>query len=471
MNQTLKFNLLCGGTITRTINTETSLFDIIKTLEDSNAFIYKIYKQGEEEPLLLQTSLELVSQFTEPLFLLKGEISNELFTLWNNSIKTDTNIHELYYKDSLHLDQKYYSFEPIRQFIQLKSLNIHYTSSYNVCPLIYTDTLVNLEKLEITNCVTISSLTNFKNMPQLKSLSIINGVNILDISDLIHLKQIEYLKLWDCSRLSNIDIIHFLPTLKTINLYHCINIVSIEPFNTLINLQHIYLFKCHRLYNIVPLTNLLNINLLELYSDTHMQQIRDVSAIKSLVNLQYLKLLCNDAIDNNLEQDHILDNLNNLDTIELWNCSHINNIRLPSNIVQLYLHKCTLFSFKTIIHLTKLKVLYIELKNNIIYYPNISEVLYNLEHIDQFKELTSLSLTGLYITDISIIEKLDKLTTLRLNKCNNILSIDFLKRMPSITRVDIVDCISLFVNKDTLSFIYTLENITQLNIIDTTEPV
>ena len=460
-----KFHLLSGESIDFIRTTENNLFDIITSFEDSNTYIYSLFKEGEEYSLSLELSITDLYNIDKPLYLLKEYVTNELFTLWNNSLKENNNIHELFYKKSLVLHQQYYSFKPLHKLTQLTELIIHHTKSHNICPLIYTSQLVNLKILELRNCTTVSALTNLKNIPQLCTLNIVTASNLLDISDLKYLKQLKNIKLWDCPRLSNIEPIQELLTLEEINMYNCINIIDIIPFHKLINLESIYLYKCHSISNIEPLVDLINIKSLELYSDDINYQLSNINAIKLLYNLELLKLRCNKDIDSNLLNNKILLNLVKLDTLELYNCCVIKDIVLPSNITVLYLYKCVLLNIKSIQHLKKLHTLTLELKYD-------SELRYIqelniLEYIDTLQALCSLTLIGLDVSDISILHKLPKLSILKLNKCIQISDITFIKTMITINRLDIIDCdilFKLYKNKE-LEFLYELENINKLTII------
>lgn len=447
----IKLHLMDGGSINHIVDEYTTLYDVIQELPDSNDFIYHVYIKGQENRVNINTLINKLYIDKSDLFLLKMNIPDSLKIIYNNS-SYYTNIHEIYYNSSLFIYYPCHCFQPLSDLTHLIKIDIRYSHNTDMTQLRPIQYIVNLESLTLTKCINMSSLDGVQHIKQIKNLNILEAPLLIDISHIECLDKLVYLKLDECHTLTNISYLKQLTQLEEIYLFACINIYNIEALSNLVNLHTIHLYKCISVYDISPLYNMVNVQDLILYNDKECI-IGNMEIISTLINIKSLKLQCNSNTNDILYRTQLLGQFKYLETLELYNCNCLKDIRLPVQLKTLFLYKCNFNSLYNFKHIIGLQSLIIILDTSILYDYPLSLVMYNLNFIDCFVNLTNLQLEGLYETDILNITKLQKLKRVQLRNCINLKNLDSVKNMNTSVEVDIVDCYKLRDDDNTMSFI------------------
>jgi Leucine-rich repeat (LRR) protein len=226
------------------------------------------------------------------------------------------------------------------------------------------------------------------------------------------------------------------------------NIKGIEKFE---NLENVGLILTH-VEDISPLSGLSKLERL----DASGSRIKDISPVQNLKNLKWLFF----EFNNEIEDISVLQNLDKLEILSLNGnkISNIDGLEKLTNLKKLYIGENQISNIDKIGELVNLEVLV--LSNNRI--SDISEIakLTKLKTLVLGGESQSLNFTvsgyaktGNLITDISPIENLVQLETLRLDR-NNIKSIEGISKLTNLKE--------LYINHNHISDISEIQALTKL---------
>ena len=340
-------------------------------------------------------------------------------------------------------------------------LKYDYTTT-NLGDLHKINELLKIERLAIFaihDVFGIDKPAQFKDLAQCEPLShlkdlTLNGCCLLsDLSTLGKAPNLSKLSLSYCESLSNIDGLRGFPNLRNINLSYCKSLTNLQGLECLKNLTDLDVNSCPSLSNVDGLRevpNLRNVNLSYCKSLTNVHGLRvlnhltkldlhtceslsDISGLQGLENLKYLDLHSNESL---------------LHLHDLFDVNGLESLNLEMNY--------SLSDWKGLRNLTGLKELKINGGgfSNVSYLENLLELhTLKLQECKSLTDITALqNLTGIHqldlcycssLSNVNGLQNLNQLTHLKLGSCDSLTDISSLQGLESLTEIDMSGCASL----------------------------
>jgi Leucine-rich repeat (LRR) protein len=205
--------------------------------------------------------------------------------------------------------------------------------------------LENLRSLDLSWCKSLYDISSLSGLVRLRSLNLSWCNQLADISNITQLVNLQVLNLSNCDLLSNISSLFGLENLRSLDLSWCKSLYDISSLSGLIRLRSLNLSWCNQLADISSLAHLVNLQVLNL---SNCDLLSNINSISSLFNLKKLDLsyfqsinstlfsnLYIESRNNNLKDISPISNLVNLQFLNLFGCSLIKDISPISNLVNL----------------------------------------------------------------------------------------------------------------------------------------